>query len=83
LDLNDDGSPIPLEEYNDLKKTLAESQLNIRRLVHSNYELKQEISMLRNMVDTCTTNLYPLVSNNCCSSGSEAHSRKPEPQEGG
>lgn len=43
-------SAITLEEYVEVKQTLATSQQHIRQLAQSNHELKQEIAMLRSMV---------------------------------
>ncbi|ELU00134.1 hypothetical protein CAPTEDRAFT_168917 [Capitella teleta] len=48
-DLKDLDSIQP-DDYNKVKQSLVESQMHIQRLVQSNFELKQEINMLRNMV---------------------------------
>ena len=42
--------PITLEEYMDVKRALAESQARVQQLMQTNKDLKQEITLLQNMV---------------------------------
>ena len=43
-------TPITLEEYLEVKRNLAESQARVAQLVQTNRDLKQEITLLHNMV---------------------------------
>ena len=42
--------PITLEEYLEVKKALVVSQAHVQQLIQTNKDLKQEISLLQNMV---------------------------------
>ena len=39
-----------LEEYIDLRKVLIESQAQVKQLIQTKNELKQEVALLQNMV---------------------------------
>ena len=44
--------PITLEEYLDVKKALAASEARVSQLIQANKDLRQEITLLQNMVGT-------------------------------
>ncbi|KAK2177809.1 hypothetical protein NP493_577g00006 [Ridgeia piscesae] len=47
-DLSD--TPITVQEYIEVKRALAESQCQVKQLMQTNQDLKQEITLLQNMV---------------------------------
>lgn len=43
-------APITVQEYIEVKRALAESQCQVKQLIQTNQDLKQEITLLQNMV---------------------------------
>ncbi len=56
---NESDSPITVEEYTDVKRALTESQARVQDLVQTNKGLKQEISLLHNMVSKTQKHQVP------------------------
>ena len=53
-------APITVQEYIEVKRALAESQCQVKVLIQTNQDLKQEITLLHNMVG-------PIISFTNCS----------------
>ena len=54
-------APITVQEYIEVKRALAESQCQVKVLIQTNQDLKQEITLLHNMVRLILFHFYFII----------------------